>query len=73
MQFEYDRSIDALWIDIQEGTVDDTIELAPNLFIDYDEHKNILSIEMLDASRLLSMLREGHGRGNAAADGALPS
>jgi uncharacterized protein YuzE len=58
MQFEYSRDIDALRIYVQEGEYDDTIEVTPDLFVDYDDHKNILSIEMLDASRLLNELRE---------------
>jgi uncharacterized protein YuzE len=58
MKFQYSKDIDALWIDIQEGEHDDTIEIANNIFVDFDENKNILSIEMLDASRLLNELRE---------------
>ncbi|MFI5202482.1 MAG: DUF2283 domain-containing protein [Candidatus Kapaibacterium sp.] len=58
MKVEYSKDIDALRIYIREGKFDDTVELAPDLFVDYDEHKNILSIEMLEASRLLNMLRE---------------
>ncbi len=56
LKFKYSLNIDPLWIDIQEGKVDDTIEIARDLFFDFDEHKNILSIEMLDASRLLKFM-----------------
>jgi uncharacterized protein YuzE len=56
LKFKYSPDVDALWIDIQEGKVDDTIEIAQDLFVDFDEHKNILSIEMLDASRLLKFI-----------------
>lgn len=58
MKFEYSKDIDALRIYVQEGKFDDTIEVAPDLFIDYDEFKNVLSIEMLHASKLLSVLRD---------------
>ncbi|HZK76845.1 MAG TPA: DUF2283 domain-containing protein [Candidatus Kapabacteria bacterium] len=56
LKFKYSADIDALRIYIQVGQFHDTIEVAPNLFVDFDEHKNILSIEMLDASKLLSAL-----------------
>lgn len=58
MRVEYSDDIDALRIYIQDGKFDDTVEVAPDLFVDYDEHKNILSIEMLHASQILNKLRE---------------
>ena len=57
MRYEYSNDIDALRIYVQEGEFDDTIEVAPNLFIDFDENKNVLSIEMLHASRILDEMR----------------
>ncbi len=59
MRYEYSNDIDALRIYVQEGEFDDTIEVAPNLFIDFDEDKNVLSIEMLHASRILNEMRSG--------------
>ncbi len=54
LKFKYSSDIDALWIDIQEGIVNDTIEIAQDLFVDFDENRNILAIEMLDASRIVN-------------------
>ncbi len=59
MKFEYSSNIDALRIYVQEGEYDDTIEIGQDLFVDFDEQKNILSIEMLDASRLRRALSTG--------------
>jgi uncharacterized protein YuzE len=60
MHYEYDSTVDALWIHVQDGKFDDTIQVTPDLFVDYDEHKNILRIEVLEASKMLKEIGERH-------------
>ena len=60
MHYKYDRTIDALWIYVQDGDYDDTIEVTPDLYVDYDKDKNLLRIEMLNASTMLKEIAEKH-------------
>jgi uncharacterized protein YuzE len=65
MHYKYDKTIDALWIYIQDGKYDDTIQVTPDLFVDYDENKNILRLEVLDASKMLKEIAERPPEQNA--------
>ncbi len=49
MTFEvnYDRDIDAAYIHIENQTVLDSEEIADGIIIDYDEHNNIVGVELL--------------------------
>jgi uncharacterized protein YuzE len=49
----YDPEADAIYITLSRGKIDDTEEIAPNLFVDRDEEGRILGIEVLTASKVL--------------------
>ena len=53
MKIRYDPSVDALYIRLREGAVNDSDEVAEGFIIDYDAEGNPLAIEILDASKVL--------------------
>lgn len=55
MRIEYDKEADALYIQLREVRVDDNIDIEEGITIDIDEKKHIVGIEILDASKILSL------------------
>jgi len=55
LKIEYDKEADALYIQLREAYVDDNIDIEEGITIDLDEKRNIVGIEILDASRKLSL------------------
>ena len=55
MRIEYDKEADALYIQLREVSVDDNIDIEEGVTIDLDEDKHIVGIEILDASKKLSL------------------
>ena len=55
MRIEYDKEADALYIQLREVSVDDNIDIEEGVTIDLDEEKHIVGIEILDASKKLSL------------------
>ena len=55
MRIEYDKEADALYIQLREANVDDNIDIEEGVTIDLDEKKHIVGIEILDASKKLSL------------------
>ena len=55
MRIEYDKEADALYIQLREVYVDDNIDIEDGITIDLDEKRNVVGIEILDASRKLSL------------------
>ncbi len=54
MQIQYDPSVDVLVIRLREGKVSESDEVAPGMILDFDAEGRPLSIEILNAERLLS-------------------
>jgi len=54
MRIEYDKTTDALYIQLREAYVDDNIDIEEGVSIDVDEKRHIVGIEILDASKKLS-------------------
>ena len=54
MKIEYDPEADALYILIREARADDNIDIEDGVTVDVDEHKHIVGLEILDASKRLS-------------------
>ena len=52
MKIEYDPKADAMYIRLSAGTVFESDEVRPNVFLDTDESGRVLGIEMLDVSKL---------------------
>lgn len=55
MRIEYDREADALYIQLREVYVEDNIDIEEGITIDLDEKRHIVGIEVLDASKKLSI------------------
>lgn len=54
MKIEYDSDADAIYIQLKDKKADDNIDLEEGLTVDLDENRNIIGIEILDASKKLS-------------------
>ncbi len=55
MRIEYDKQADALYILLREAHVDDNIDIEEGVTVDLDEKRHIVGIEILDASKKLSL------------------
>ena len=55
MRIEYDKEADALYIQLREASVDDNIDIEGGVTVDLDEKRHIVGIEILDASKKLSL------------------
>ena len=55
MKIEYDKTTDALYVQLKEAYVDDNIDIEEGVSIDVDEKRHIVGIEILDASKKLSL------------------
>ena len=55
MRIEYDKEADALYIQLREVSVDDNIDIEEGLTVDLDEKRHMVGIEILDASKKLSL------------------
>lgn len=55
MKIEYDKEADALYIQLKEADVDDNIDIEEGVTVDLDENRHIVGIEILDASKKLSL------------------
>ena len=55
MKIEYDREADALYIQLREAYVEDNIDVEEGITLDLDENRHIVGIEILDASKKLSL------------------
>ena len=50
MKLEYDDSVDILTITLSDAEVAGSTEIAPGTIADFDEQKNLVSLEILDAA-----------------------
>jgi len=55
MKVSYDKEADAVYIEITEGEADGVIEVKEGINIDIAKDGNILGIELLDASKKISL------------------
>ncbi len=55
MRIEYDREADALYIQLRQARVDDNIDIEEGVTVDLDEQRHVIGLEVLDASKKLSM------------------
>jgi uncharacterized protein YuzE len=58
MKVEYDKDVDAAYIyveyPIKDGEVKKTTEVNENIMLDFDAAHNLIGVEILNASKLLS-------------------
>ncbi|MGB9903031.1 DUF2283 domain-containing protein [Methanothrix sp.] len=50
MKISYDPEYDVMYLKLLDGVVAETVEVEPNILIDYGEHKEVLGIEIINAS-----------------------
>jgi uncharacterized protein YuzE len=55
MKVSYDRDVDAVYLELLKGEPDGVIEVAEGIHIDVTTDGKILGIELLDASRKVSL------------------
>jgi uncharacterized protein YuzE len=55
LKIEYDKEADALYIQLKEAPVDDNIDVEEGITIDLDGNRHVVGIEILDASKKLSL------------------
>jgi uncharacterized protein YuzE len=53
MKIRYDPDSDILYLLIKEGDIEDTIEVSEDLFVEYDEKRDIMGIELWRVRRNL--------------------
>ena len=58
MKIEYDLIADAIYIRLCAGSVFDSDEARPNVFLDTNESGRVLGIEMLGVSKMTDMPHE---------------
>ncbi len=51
MKIKYDKEVDILYIQFSENKIKESSEDKKGIIIDYDEDDNIVSIEILNASK----------------------
>ena len=54
MKINYDREVDAVSVTLRKGVVSRTVEISPEIMMDYDVDGNPLYLEILGASDKLS-------------------
>ena len=55
MKIEYDKEADALYIQLRDALVQDNIDIEEGITVDLDGNRHIVGIEILDASKKLSL------------------
>jgi uncharacterized protein YuzE len=55
LKIEYDKEADALYIKLREAIADDNVDIEEGVTVDLDEKRHIVGIEILDASKRLSL------------------
>jgi len=49
-KLKYDPQVDILQIRFSDTPIEESDEIEPGVIVDYDEHGNVVGIEILDAS-----------------------
>ncbi|MCB0175138.1 MAG: DUF2283 domain-containing protein [Anaerolineae bacterium] len=57
MVFQYDADYDMLYIKLVDRTSIESEEVAPGIVLDFDEHNQVVGIEIEDASKSIDLSR----------------
>lgn len=57
-RIRYDPEADAAYVKIKSGKISDTIEVSEDTFLDVDNHKHIIGLEILNFSKKKVNLNE---------------
>jgi len=55
MKFNYFESTDSLYIDLSEKKSVESVEIAPNVVVDFDENGQIVGIDIDNASHIVNL------------------
>ena len=55
MIFQYDHETDMLYVKLVERPSVESEEVAPNIVLDFDEHKQVVGIEIENASTFIDL------------------
>ena len=55
MKFQYYSKTDMLYIKLSEGVSIESEEVAPGIVLDYDEHGQVIGVEIEDASKTVDL------------------
>jgi uncharacterized protein YuzE len=55
---EYDEEADVLYLISKEGKEEEFIEISPGINVELDQDGNVIGVEILNASKLLSSVAE---------------
>lgn len=55
MKIEYSKDIDALYIQLKEAEIADSLDIEEGVTVDLDKNRHIVGIEILDASEKLEL------------------
>ena len=55
MKFNYYPETDSLYIDLTEKTSVESVEISPGIVVDYDEHGNVVGIDIDKASKKVNI------------------
>ena len=54
MKVTYDQEVDVLRIVLNDSAIEESDEDKPGVIIDYDDHGNVIGMEILDASKRIA-------------------
>jgi uncharacterized protein YuzE len=60
MKIHYDKEVDALSVTLRKGKVVRTVEISPEIMVDFDSAGNPLYLEILDASSSIGKKEMDH-------------
>ena len=56
MKLTIDKEADALYLRLDDSSIVETEEVSPGIILDYNEHKEVVGVEMLYLSKRSSKL-----------------
>jgi len=54
----YDEAADVLYIVSKEGKEEEFVEISPGINVELDKNRNVIGVEILNASKLLGSVAE---------------